>query len=387
MATIYCDEAGFTGNNLLDGEQEHFVFGSVAIEPDAARLLAEQVVQDFRLEGSELKGSRLLKTKRGRSAISFLLARVAPSAKLVVHLKKFALASKFFEYIFEPTFSDCNSLYYEINFHQFISNIMYVHFVASPRSAEQLFEEFSQMMRSLDSGRMAPFSPGEVLRVNSEDVMKSIALFAFLNRRHSDEELASIRGHEGFQHWVLDLTTTSLYAHLCSWGERFEVLEVYCDNSKPLEGEVQFFNGMVGRRERISMAWPGSREEHQVTFNLARPIDLVDSSQCSGIQIADVLASTAAWSLKERESEDARKWLDILAQCGCAGSVVPDTMHVDLTQREPFINALVLQELVNRSLKRENLCRGMPEFIATAYAAYEVYPPQMAEDDGVADAS
>lgn len=373
MATIYCDEAGFTGNNLLDREQEHFVFGSVAIEPDDARSLVEQVIRDFRLGGLELKGSRLLKTNQGRRAISFLLRKVAPQAKLVVHLKKFALASKFFEYIFEPTFSDCSSLFYDLNFHQFISNVLYVHFIASPQSAEQLFEEFAGMMRSLDPSRMAAFSPGDVLLVNPDDVMKSIALFAFLNKRHLDEELASIRGHEGVQHWVLDLTMTSLYVHLCAWGERFEVLEVYCDESKPLKSDVQFLNVMVGRREREYVTWPSHQRQQLVTFNLARPVDLVESSQHPGIQIADVLASTLAWSLRERESDDAREWLSIVESCGCDGSVLPDTKHVDLDERGPVINAMVLRELVRRSLVKKDLCRGMPEFIAEAYALSELY--------------
>ena len=36
-ATIYCDEAGFTGNNLLDTQQPYFSYASVAIDPDQQR--------------------------------------------------------------------------------------------------------------------------------------------------------------------------------------------------------------------------------------------------------------------------------------------------------------------------------------------------------------
>jgi hypothetical protein len=299
MATIYCDESGFSGNNLLDREQAFFVFATVAMEPDEARALAQKAVRDFRLQGNELKGSRLLRTPSGRNAISFLIKAAGPHAKVAFHLKKFALASKFFEYIFEPCFSDCNSIYYQINFHRFISMVLYVWFVAKPQSAEQVFEQFSQMMRDLDPTRMASLSRRELVLVEADDVISMITTFAFLNRRHMDKEVTSIRGMEGVQNWALDLTMKPLYTLLCAWAEQHEVLDVFCDNSKPLKAEVSFLNGMVGRRDRIRFGWPG-QEERLVTFNLARPIQLVDSRQHPGVQIADVLAATIAWTLREK---------------------------------------------------------------------------------------
>ena len=374
MATIYCDESGFSGNNLLDRDQAFFVFATLAMEPDEARALAEKAIRDFRLQGNELKGSRLLKTPSGHAAVSFLIKAVAARAKIVFHLKKFALASKFFEYIFEPCFSDCNSIYYQINFHRFISMIMYVWFVARPQSAEQLFEQFSQMMRDLDPTRMSPLSHKEVVLVEADDVINMITTFAFLNRRHIDNEVTSIRGMEGIQNWVLDLTMTSLYTLLCAWAEQHEVLEVFCDSSKPLKAETPFLNPMVGRRDRIRFGWPG-KQERLVTFNLARPIELVDSRQHPGIQIADVLAAAVAWTLREKKSREARRWFKALSPCFSETSIIPDESHVDLTKREPFINAVVLQELVERSARGENLCRGMPEFIVTANAAYSAYRP------------
>lgn len=375
MATIYCDESGFSGNNLLDAQQAFFVFATLAMEPDEARALAEKAIRDFRLQGNELKGSRLLKTPSGQGAVSFLIHAVAPRAKIVFHLKKFALASKFFEYIFEPCFSDCNSIYYQINFHRFISMILYIWFVARPQSAEQLFVEFSQMMRELDPAKMGSLSRKEVVLVEADDVISMITTFAFLNRRHIDKEVTSIRGMEGIQNWVLDLTMTSLYTLLCAWAEQHEVLDVFCDNSKPLKAEVSFLSGMVGRRDRIRFGLPG-QEERLVTFNLARPIQLVDSRHHPGVQIADVLAATVAWTLREKKSKQSRRWFKDLASCFHETSIIPDESHVDLTKREPFINAVVLQELVERSARREDLCRGMPEFVATANAAYNAQPPE-----------
>lgn len=48
--TIYCDEAGFTGNNLLDREQPFFAFATVAIEPEAAKDVVAKTVRDYGIQ-------------------------------------------------------------------------------------------------------------------------------------------------------------------------------------------------------------------------------------------------------------------------------------------------------------------------------------------------
>src|SRR5213593_3514807 len=125
-ASVFCDEAGFTGNNLLDGEQEVFALAGAAIEPDRAKEVVERTVRDFRLQGTELKGSRMLKTDAGRRAVTFVLKTCAENVRLVTHLKKFALACKFFEYIFEPPLAEQNSIFYGCGFHLFIGNLLWM---------------------------------------------------------------------------------------------------------------------------------------------------------------------------------------------------------------------------------------------------------------------
>jgi hypothetical protein len=72
MASVFCDEAGFTGNNLLDSEQEVFALAGAAIQPDRAKEVVERTIRDFKLQGAELKGSRMLKPTRAdaRSPLS-----------------------------------------------------------------------------------------------------------------------------------------------------------------------------------------------------------------------------------------------------------------------------------------------------------------------------
>ena len=67
--TVYCDEAGFTGNNLLDEHQPAFAYASVAIEESEADKVVRRIRADSRLQEPELKGARLAKSTRGRAAI------------------------------------------------------------------------------------------------------------------------------------------------------------------------------------------------------------------------------------------------------------------------------------------------------------------------------
>ena len=95
--TIYCDEAGYSGNNLFDKHQPHFVYSSVAVDPDEAEEVVKQTIRDFGLQLDELKGSKLVKTKRGKDAVTHILEKYASKSRVFVSEKRYALAAKFFE--------------------------------------------------------------------------------------------------------------------------------------------------------------------------------------------------------------------------------------------------------------------------------------------------
>src|SRR5438552_18233761 len=98
---VFCDEAGITGNNLLDAQQPHFVFASVNLDLEAAREIVAKILRDYRLQGAELKGSQLIRGSAGRKAILSLFELCMDRAHLVFYNKKFSLAGKFYQYTFD----------------------------------------------------------------------------------------------------------------------------------------------------------------------------------------------------------------------------------------------------------------------------------------------
>jgi hypothetical protein len=372
-ATIFCDEAGFTGDNLLDREQEVFAFAGVAVSPDVAHEIVDRTVRDFRLQGKELKGSRLLKTVNGRRAVTAVIRECAPHARLVCHLKKYALACKIFEYIFEPALAEQNSIFYASGFNSFISTLLFAHLRVRALSAEAIFEEFSRFIRKGDQQALQKLFPSKGLLVDyASNPLGAISVFAMLNRPAIVEELEAIRGDGSTPNWILDLTTTSLFSTLCHWGECYDELEVYCDRSKPIEAQADFFKHMVGRKDRTRFLLFG--KERQLTYNLTRLPEMVDSRKYPGVQKADVMASAVASSFQSswrgQRDDTERKWMKLLRRSFLDDNIWPNLDCIDLRRRRPFVNASLLLELTDRCLKKENLFIGIPEFITAAHEAY-----------------
>lgn len=374
-SSVFCDEAGFTGNNLLDSAQEVFVFSGVAMPAERAIELVQRTIRDFRLQGKELKGSRMLKTQAGRRAITAVLEECSEQVRLVSHLKKFALACKIFEYIFEPALAQQNSLFYSVGFHLFIGNFLFTWLRARDESAETIFEEFSTFMREGNQAALEKIFPQPGLIVDwTSNPLAAISLFAMTNRAAIQSELEGTHGAT-VPNWILDLTTTSLFSVLRHWGEVYDEIDLFCDESKPLETEIGILKGMVGRRDHVRMEAFG--KDIQVTFNLAREPQLVNSKNCPGVQIADVFSSAVAnaWQKTFWQQADSteKRWLEITLPCHLEDNVRPDLDRIDLTTQSGFVNAIILLQLADRSLKKENLFHGMPELIATSQWGFRDY--------------
>ena len=149
--TIFFDESGYTGNNLLSLDQPAFVYASVAIDLSDASMLHSEMFSRFKLKGEELKAKNLVKHKQGREAVSWLLNECKDVASIVVANKNLALAGKFFEYIFEPVLKTHNSWFYAVGFHNFVANFLYMLSAAKDKRAEYVLSRFEKLMRTLDA--------------------------------------------------------------------------------------------------------------------------------------------------------------------------------------------------------------------------------------------
>ncbi|WP_420613353.1 DUF3800 domain-containing protein [Candidatus Spongiisocius sp.] len=369
VRNLYFDESGFTGANLADPEQPWFVYVGVALDEEEACLIHTEAYSRFRLQGSELKGANLIKTTRGRRALSWILGVVCEHARAVVADKRYALAGKFFDYMIEPILAERNATFYEIDFHKFVATHL---FLASKtdKHHDELLMAFSRMMRRMDPGELDEvFSVWR--RLEGLSPIGQLHKLSKLHREKIEGELGVARNAGPMANWTLELTATALYSLLCYWGETSDGLEVYCDNSKPLVASAAFFDGFIGRRDKgyvqLSSAPPSS-----IVFNLNKPVRLVDSRSSYGIQLADVLASTLAYTLKNPVEPISKEWRSLYGKM-LVNSIVPDLTLMDLRERTTFINTQVLFELTDGSRDRVDLLKKMPIIVRMAKSMYPYY--------------
>lgn len=356
---IYCDESGFTGNALLDEKQPLFAYASVATDDDEAKAFVDEIVKKYNIQNGELKGSNLLATPKGRRAVDDVLTKFEYKIKVSVSNKKYALACKFFEYIFEPSLSNINSVFYGIGFHKFIANVLYMEFESRGAGAQSIFEEFEDLMRNLNRPAADKIFLSSEHADNSK-ILRNIREYAQLKITDVKDEIKSLNNSQVGK-WVLDLTDSALNTLLASWGDEFDELTVICDRSKPLEHKSGIFEAMVGYKEKHKMQINGI--SHSITYNLSEPIIFSDSKLTHGIQIADVVAAAAVFTFEKSKHEFSEKWSKIFARVAIYGSVIPEEETIDLAGHSAKINVLILERLHSRASKGQDVIDGMPKFI------------------------
>lgn len=367
---IYFDESGFTGNNLLHQHQTLFAYASVATDDAEAGEFVTYLIQKYRIQNGELKGKLLVKSRDGRNAIDEIFRMFNGRIKISLSNKKYALACKFFEYIFEPSISKNNSLFYKINFHKFIATILYVEFSARGAGAEDIFTEFEELMRSKDKARLQTLFLSSTHDDNSP-ILTQIREFAQAEIESIAAELQSLQG-SGVGKWVLDLTDTALFTLLANWGTEYEQVTAICDSSKPLNEQQELYKAMIGRSDRHFSTAFGERQP--ITFNLSGPIQLVDSRQVHGVQLADAVAAASVYAASGADSEHTNAWRALLPHIAAYGSVIPDTDHVDLKQLDVQRNAIILMELHSRAIAGRSLLDGMPQYVQVVSQALRYNP-------------
>lgn len=232
--------------------------------------------------------------------------------------------------------------------------------MARGAGAEQIFEEFEELIRSKDESKLESIFASSANPDNSP-ILAQVREFSQSRVEDIRNELQSL-SDSGIGKWALDLTNSALFTLLANWGSIYPSITAICDMSKPLQQNQGIFNAMVGREgEQLFSDLIG--EKHPITFNLAEPLIFADSKITHGVQIADAVAAAAVYAFSDTQDEYAKKWRPIIASVGHYGSIVPDHDEIRLRDRRVQRNALVLLELHSRAKKGESLIEGMGEYM------------------------
>lgn len=343
---ISCDEAGFTGNGLLDKSQPYFAYASIDINQSEAADIISDIRNRHRLQMGELKARKLLKRERGREVVAEILEAIGGRYVATLYDKRLCLAAKFFEYIYEPVLQRNNSLFYHHNLHRFVATHLYMLMVASGEGAEDLAIEFERFMRSLDPAD-APSLFRHVDGAQFDNLLDPILRFARGYNVIIAKETRDLKFTGDTGKWVLDLTISAITDHLRIWGERHDILEVVCDDSKPLRALAGIYDVMINRPDAVYIEAFGKRR--RLTWNMAKPITFTSSVESPAVQLADIVAGATA-AMGDNQGNSA--FLKISEQIFCHLSedcILPDFDIIDLAGDEAPVNAFILQELAHRA--------------------------------------
>lgn len=363
--TIYCDESGFSGNNMSDDGSPYFVYAGILIDPEEAQAIVSEAKMTYGIQG-EMKGSNFTKHPKGRKAIAMVLERCASKAKVMVADKKFALAGKLFEYIFEPALSDNSKFFYDAGFHAFIANALHVEWQVKPETAGTLLNAFQTSMRSLDQTHLNVSSAALAGSVQPNSPWDLVLRFARANKTAIASEMESLGDENPAGRWVLDLSATCLDGILASWGETLKEMTVICDSSKPLVEMQQPFQWRVGFSGEKQYIEIGGRKK-LLTYSLAEPISFRKSHEFAGLQIADVIASTTSFAMRNQDDKDGNSWLQMINMSSAVhDTILPDAELANVNSLDGMLNFMLLIELVDRSEKGLPLLAGIESLYAKA---------------------
>ena len=375
---IFCDEAGFTGPKLLDPVQRVFSYAAVAISDSEAYKILSRARSSHPVQMPELKAAQLLKSARGTSLVSQVISDVEGQYSFVLNDKLLALCGKVFEYIYEPVFQWDPGLLYQKNLQRFVAMYCFIFFRGA--EGEAAIRQFEAFMRTLDPAA-APilFDPEQLQRLDPEDPFSMIVKFAQGYRDIIVRDNLRMRQETpDAGKWALDVSISGLWSLLNHWGSTGRPLRVICDNSKPLKDQAAALVGGADDPgiQRVA-ALRGSAEGFGYT--LASPIEFEDSRDHPGLQLADIIAGAAAYTLVQRPGPQFAEIQSMLMRHIHRDTVMPDFDYVKLGSREVDVNWLVLMELGERAVRGDDPAFGLVEFYRAAEATWE--PGRLGDDD------
>lgn len=353
---VACDEAGHTGPDLLNADQRFFAFASMAMSDDEAKTIIDKVRVENRLQMPELKASRLMTSANGRRLILSILKACHGRYAVTVHEKRYALCCHLFEYIYEPVFQNGYWFLCEKNLHRFVAMYAYLWMTEDESGALEALRQFQKYMRSLDPNDAPVFFLAHRPRLSgtgAEHPFESVLRFAYGYRDIIISDNLRMKANVPDQgKWVLDLATTSLWAHLNYWGRRGKILSVRCDASKPLASMAPIFKGDdndpgIQRARRRNPTAP-------LGWKQLEPVAFVDSKKHAAVQLADIVAGTTAALFSGQPHTDLSEAASAIEKHALPESILPDFEIVDPSTRQAMVNSIILYGLAERAEAGEN---------------------------------
>jgi hypothetical protein len=315
--TLYFDESGFTGYNLLDETQPFFVISSTDIEPSEAEEILKRAFPSYR--GEEFKFSNIWKTRAKADLVT--LAKNAPALKGRAFSwmtdKRFAVLGKMVDFLIEPWTTKQGYDFYADGFCWKYAN--YIHHGLTTLAPQELYdslvEVYQAFSRDPSDDTLAALQFRLAVMVASHDdgpvkmTLEQMSIGANAFERFHD--LSTFGGS-------IDLHVTTMLALVCHWRRH------HADDFSAIHDKSAHFFRHRETWELITSpeAPPGLHtggDGVDVEFPLrVVSTEAVDSKDNYSVQLCDVLAGLKAKIFDKRIVGDDRELLNQVIRAGAS---------------------------------------------------------------------
>lgn len=311
---VFFDEAGNTGDNLLDREQPIYILASHNFNEEETRQILSPLLSG--IEG-ELHFYRLCKNRKyHKKIIEILNNELFNNSRVVVTSahKRFALWCNIVDKMVEPFYAevlneDMNKGGRKLQ----LANILYSMQgrIEDKELIEDFLLSFQSYYREKDSKKQEEYKDnllialGRIEMIEDEDVKEFFGYISMCNTFGLWDKPAL--------KYSLDFSLSNFNYSCNRWGEILQQnFDVFHDDSKQIKHWTDYIKFMADNRIPKTIVGYGDRK-HVYPLKIDK-LELVDSKTSIEIQLVDILASSLSYYLRKSQNEADEPFLNELAE-------------------------------------------------------------------------
>lgn len=281
MRSVYIDESGYTGMDLLSQEQAFQGASAIYISDSEARELIKKHFPN--IKSNELKYQRLARRSSNWDRLLYLQKDILDNFISISYVcdKKYLLILHFLNYAVEPFYYERNINFYEDGCNYTLASLLY--YIADALLKGNNFKEISSLFQYAVKSKTEISISALVEKIKTTRWKELPEVFGPL-ALENNSCIGAIRNK--------DVSTDGAYVVLLSLISRIESLisqnyAIIHDKSKNLEQYDKALGKMIKHKNEISFK---ETELTTVRFPLKlSDVSQIDSKDSPGIQLADIL--------------------------------------------------------------------------------------------------
>ena len=292
IPTIYFDESGNTGSNLLDSNQPVFTLASCIFSDKISKQLLRLINSN---SPNEAHFKNLRRRKSGQDGIIRLMSSMLLDVKHVkidIFLKDFMITTKIVDILIEYMMHMNGEDLYLNGRNIALSNMLYYCLPAfcDECLVQSMYESFVTMIRSQNQENIDNFYDNveKVKDSSSNESFKEDVNLILATKNCIDDALNGVDKHS------LDPSIPALFSHCTQWGNAYpKGFHVIHDDSHSIEKErLLFAQFMDWTQDEIELGY--DRRKYNLPLK-GKSLKFASSEDHPQIQVCDIIASSISY--------------------------------------------------------------------------------------------